>query len=510
MSLASRSIVLALLLAAACGDDDGTDPPGGGTPDATPAEEADAAPPAVTCDEETLATTIAALPEVTSASETACGEYVVPPARCFAIQLEQPIEHAAADGPSFPQHLFLVHRGCDRPTLVADWGYSNDIFYDFELSLLYQTNNLWIEHRYQGVSVPDTADWDWSALTIENGAADMHRVIAAFRPLYQGRWVSTGASKGGITATYHAYFYPDDLDGSVPYVAPASRARVDPEYQEFLDESLPAGCGDRVRDAQVAALTTRRAMMIGRLTEFSGPGGEEELLENLTANLDWSFWQAWGETYCNQVPRASATNARFWKFYLDFSYLAWLQAPGAPDETMKLGALYYEWLTEQGFALQINDRVQPLLALPSSTASMEEHFGDMFPEVVLPAYDGSVTAAVRDWVQGEAEDVLLVYGQYDPWTGGAMDAPAQESSGRFFVPGATHGAQIGALPDDERAAAMAIATRLFGTEPVEGLRAAALRAGAEHQRRLERQMFRTLAGRLRMLRAPAGGGGARR
>ncbi len=250
-------------------------------------------------------------------------------------------------------------------------------------------------------------------------------------------------------------------------------------------------------------------MMLERLTEFSGPGGEEALLENLTANLDWSFWQAWGETYCSQVPRASATNARFWKFYLDFSYLSFLQTPGAPDETMKLGALYYEWLTEQGFALQINSRVEPLLELPSSTATMEEQFGDMFPEVVLPAYDGSVTAAVRDWVQGEAEDMLLVYGQYDPWSGGAMAEPAQESSGRYFVPGATHGAQIGALPEEERAAAMAIATRLFGTEPVEGLRAAAVRAGVEHQRRLERQMLRTLAGRLRFT-APAGGGGARR
>src|SRR5688500_8238656 len=99
MSLATRSFAVALLLAAACGDDEGTDPPGSGTPDAAPAQEADAAPPAVSCDEETLATTVAALPGVTSANETTCGDYVVPPARCFAIQLEQPIDHTAADGP---------------------------------------------------------------------------------------------------------------------------------------------------------------------------------------------------------------------------------------------------------------------------------------------------------------------------------------------------------------------------------------------------------------------------
>lgn len=500
MSLATRSIALplALLAAAACGDDENDPQPG--SPDAAAAEEPDAAPPALTCEEETLAASLADLPDVAAVSETACGDFVVQPARCFAIEVDQPVDHADTAGPTFRQHLFLVHRGCERPTLVADWGYSNEYFFDIELSLLYETNDLWIEHRYQGLSVPDTADWSWSALTIENGARDMHEIIAAFRQLYEGRWVSTGASKGGITATYHAYYFPDDLDGSVPYVAPASRARIDPAYQTFLDESLPAGCSDRIRDVQVAALTSRREMMLGRLIEYTGPGGEEQALEALTAHLDWSFWQAFGETYCNQVPRASATNARFWKFYLDFSYLAFAApaAPAAPDETMKLGGLYYEWLTEQGFALQVNDRVEPLLEQPSATATMEDNFNEMLPGVILPPYDGAVTAAVRDWARDDAEDMLFIYGQYDPWSGGAMDAPSQPSSARVFVPGATHGAQIGALPEEDRVAALAIATRLFGTEPVEEQRAAAARAGADHQRRLQRQALLELATPLKL------------
>ena len=497
MSLAHRPIALALasVLAAACGDDE-TRPPAGSA-DAAPVEAPDAAPPGLTCDEETLVDSLASLPGVAAVSETPCGDYVVAPARCFAIEVDQPVDHADPAGAAFRQHLFLVHRGCERPTLVADWGYSNDVFFDIELSLLYQTNDLWIEHRFQGASLPDTADWDWSALTIENGARDMHRVIDAFRPLYQGRWVSTGASKGGITAIYHAYFFPDDLDGSIPYVAPASRARIDPAYQSFLAEELPAACADRVRDAQVAALTSRRAMMLDRLTQYTGPGGEEEGLELLTAHLDWGFWQAWGQTYCSQVPRAGATDGRFWKFYLDFSYLAYA-APAVPGEEMTFGALYYEWLTEQGFALQVNERVAPLLEQPRATATMEDDFRQMFPDVELPAYDGSVTAAVRDWVAADAEDMLLVYGQFDPWSGGAIDPPAQASSARYLVPGATHGAQIGALPEQERAAAMAIATRLFGTEPVEAQRAAAARAGAEQEERLARRLLRDLATPLRL------------
>src|SRR5690349_3382663 len=153
MDRARRTLCLALLVIAACSDDHAA------SPDAAPA------PPdalvAATCDEDTLPASLAAIPAVTAATETACGDYVVQPARCFAIEMAQPIDHATPDGATFPQQLFLIHRGCERPTLVADWGYANSDFYDFELSLLYQTNALWIEHRFQGASVPDPADWDW-------------------------------------------------------------------------------------------------------------------------------------------------------------------------------------------------------------------------------------------------------------------------------------------------------------------------------------------------------------
>jgi len=501
--MSTRSIAVALLsalstLAAfACGDNDTTQPPGSSPDAAAQPDEPDAAPPALTCEESTLAASLAELPDVASVAETDCGDYVVGPARCFAIEMTQPTDHANAASPTFLQHLFLVHRGCDRPTLVADWGYSNEYFWDFELSLLYQTNDLWIEHRYQGESVPDTADWDWTQLTIENGAGDMHQVIAAFRPLYQGRWVSTGASKGGITATYHKYFFPDDVDGAIPYVAPASRARIDPAYQDYLAENLPAGCAGRLRDVQVAALTTRRTMMLRRLTDIVGPGAEAEWLEQLTESFDWSFWQYWGQSYCNQVPRSSASNAEFWQFFHDFSYLGWGASPSS-NPMGSDGALYYEWLTEQGFALQTNSAVAPLLEQPSALATMEDNFRAMFPAVALPEYDGAVTAAVRSWVRDEAEDVLLIYGQYDPWSGGAMAAPAMTSSARYFVPAATHGAQISALAEEERTAALAIATGFFGVAPVDAQRSAAARAGATYRDLLERKQLYEMAIPLRL------------
>ena len=326
---------------------------------------------------------------------------------------------------------------------------------------MYRANALWIEHRYQGESVPAVAEWDWTALTIKNGAADMHAIVEGFRTHYGENFVSTGASKGGITSTYHHYLYPKDLDGAIPYVAPASRSPIDAAYQQYMLDTLPA-CGQTLRNAQVAALTTRRAMMLQKLSETQ-PGFEVLTLENITASIDWAFWQYYGTQYCGYVPTAASTDTAFFNFFYQFSGLG--QFAPAVEPEMTYGALYYEWLTEQGFALQIGPHVKPHVVEPEILATMEDRFHAMLPSVLLPAYDGTVTHAVRAWARDSAENLLMIYGQYDPWSGGAMDAPTKPTSARFFVPAATHGAELMKLIPSERTAALAHATRMFGVEP---------------------------------------------
>ena len=456
---------LALLLLAACGDN--------GVIDQT-VEPEPVTPVAATCSETDVVATLRALPHVTRVVPEDCGDYVFGTPKCFSIEYQQPIQHANPSGPSFTQHLFLVHRGCDRPMMVGDWGYSQEYFFDDELTVLYRTNVLWIEHRYQGKSVPTASDWDWSALTIENGAADMHEIITSFRQHYGANFVSTGASKGGITATYHHYLYPDDLDGTIPYVAPASRSPIDSAYQTYLTTYFPP-CAQQLRDAQVAALSTRRTAMQARLSQFVDPGFEPLLLEYYVAHYDWSFWQYYGVQYCSQVPTASSTDDQFFNFF--FSENRAVAAPAEGDEERSDGALSYEWLTQQGFALQLGAHVKPHITQPVVMTTMEDSFREAFPDVTLPAYNGRLTWAVRKWARDHADNMLLIYGQYDPWSGGAMEEPKRPTSARFFVPNATHGAQISRLRDHDEAAALAHATRMFGVPPTMTMRADAQQAG---------------------------------
>jgi len=441
-----RFVLLALF--AACGDNLDT------TPTATPIE--------AVCNENDLDSLVATLPNVVSARPAACGDYVQGAVRCYEVQIAQPVNQLNP-GATFKQHLFLMHRGCDRPTVVADWGYSNDLFFDDELAVLFDTNAIWIEHRYQGNSAPVGADWDWTQLTIENGATDMHRVIDSFKHLYDANWVSTGASKGGITATYHSFFFPDDLDGRIPYVAPASRTRIDPSYQTYLDTVLTSDCAQRIRDAQVAALTTRRSMMLTHLAPAAGAGNEDIYLDAMTASFDWAFWQYRGQSYCNTVPLATATDDAFWTFYAQTSGFF---GP-ASDTQYSDGALSYEWLTEQGFALQIGAHVRDLLTSEYATMTMEDRFRSDFPDVTLPIYDGAVTRSARRWASHLAENMLLIYGQFDPWSGGALDEPERPTSARLYAPAQTHGgAAIATLTEADQAIAVELATRMFGVPPI--------------------------------------------
>ncbi|NVB81457.1 MAG: hypothetical protein HOV81_23885 [Kofleriaceae bacterium] len=471
---------LALIGLAACGDNlDNATTPQGSSIDAT-------------CSEADLPDQLAKLHGMT-ATETPCGSFVATPARCFSLTFEQPIDHAAPAGPTFDQRLFLVHRGCDRPMVIADWGYSNDLFYDDELSTLFHANSLWVEHRYQGSSVPAPQDWDWSALTIENGASDLHHVIGILKSVYGGRWVSTGASKGGITATYHAFFFKGELDGTIPYVAPASRSRVDPNYQTYLATHMTSPCAQRLRDAQVAALTTRNAAMQSRLVALSIPSTVAPLyVEYMVRFSDWGFWQRWGKDYCDLVPTTASSDDSFFGFFRNLNNFP-AQAP-AIDERSD-GALAYEWLSEQGFAQQIGAHISDLL---TETWAMEDDFKDQYPGVALPAYDGSVTRSVRRWAQLRAENLLLIYGELDPWSGGALDEPTHPTSARFFVPGGSHGSQLVALAPADRDAALAHAERMFG-EPAD---MAMARQAAEAGARRDEMLMRASAGTLQRMLMP--------
>ena len=127
----------------------------------------------------------------------------------YEIFLDQPLDHKDPFGSKFSQRIYLSHKDVSRPVVLVTEGYTAGHNFVKELHEILNANQIVVEHRYFGKSVPDSMDWHY--LNIEQAARDHHRIVELFRKIYPGKWVNCGWSKGGQTAIFHRYFYPDSL-----------------------------------------------------------------------------------------------------------------------------------------------------------------------------------------------------------------------------------------------------------------------------------------------------------
>ena len=131
-------------------------------------------------------------------------------------------------------------------------GYSAGRFGVAELTRILDGNQIVVEHRYFGRSVPKKMDWKY--LTVKNSTEDLHRIVTTLKQIYKGKWVSSGSSKGGQTTLFYKTFYPNDVDASVPYVAPLNLSAEDPRIYMFLKNVGDAECRRKIKEFQIALL----------------------------------------------------------------------------------------------------------------------------------------------------------------------------------------------------------------------------------------------------------------
>lgn len=156
----------------------------------------------------------------------------------YLVRVTQEVDPIGKQAGTFKQRVVLCHIGFDRPTVLVTEGYGGAYAlrenYQEELSKLLNANVVFVEYRYFLESKPDPLNWDY--LTAENSAYDLHHITELFKQIYKGKWISTGISKGGQTTTLYRAYFPDDVDFSVPYVAPLNRGVEDGRHEIFLEK----------------------------------------------------------------------------------------------------------------------------------------------------------------------------------------------------------------------------------------------------------------------------------
>ncbi|MEU4897155.1 S28 family serine protease [Streptomyces sp. NPDC044780] len=381
--------------------------------------------------------------------------------RFLVFTYTQPVDHRHPSQGTFQQRFTLLHKATDRPTVFYTSGYNvTTAPRRSEPTQIVDGNQVSLEYRFFTPSRPQPADW--SKLDIWQAASDQHRLYRALKPVYGKNWLATGGSKGGMTATYYRRFYPRDMNGTIAYVAPNDVVdKEDSAYDRFFANVGTAECRDKLNAVQHEALV-RRDEIVTRYQKwaddegqtFTVVGSADKAYENVVLDLVWAFWQYHLLKDCADVPAPTASTDELYGFIDEISGFSAYTDQGLETYT----PYYYQAGTELGSPTFATPHLAGLLRYPGIYAPRS-----YVPRDIPMRFHPAAMRDIDRWVRQDAQRMLFVYGQNDPWGAerfrvgkGAKDAYV------YTVAGGNHGSNIAQLSAEEKAKATAEVQRWAG------------------------------------------------
>jgi PS-10 peptidase S37 len=363
----------------------------------------------------------------------------------YEIVFEQPLDHAHPDGEKFQQHVFVSHLGFDRPVVLNTEGYAaRGAGRGGELQSMLNANSVTVEHRFFGRSTPSPIKWKF--LTVKQAADDMHAIVSGLKKIYPGKWVSTGASKGGQTALFYKCYYPDDVDATVAYVAPINVQQEDPRIYQFLQTVGDEATRQKIKDFQIALFKH-----------------EDEILPLVKARADQQRW-----TFAMGLPKAYEYGV------LEYPYAFWqygtnpADLPSADDPVEKLAAHYnrvgtlryysdqgkkqfepflYQAFTEIGYYNYDTTDFKPYMKALKNPTNL-----DICPDGTADkiVYNPATMAFVYHFLQYNANNVIYIYGDLDAWSATQMQLIGRTNALKFVIKDSHHGTRIASFSPEQK------------------------------------------------------------
>lgn len=350
----------------------------------------------------------------------------------YKLMIKQPLDHSNPSAGHFYQKVYLSHIGPDQPTAIITNGYQKNGNNITEVARLTNANQLNVEHRYFGESMPD--EMNYSYLNFEQITADLHRIRTLFDQIYSGNWISTGISKGGTTTIFYKYFYPDDVDVSIPYVAPLNFEYEEKRIYDFLDNVGTQECRADLYTLQKELLKNSDKIIPllkwyvkGRELEFNYLS-IEEAYEYAVLELPFSFWQ-YGHD-CSAIPTEESMESQI-NYLLDKVGLDFF----SDRDMVAYGSHYYQSATEMGYYGYETEEFKGLLKyLPYSP----HPHAAFVPNKMDVKWDGTLTNKVAKWIAEEGHNMLYINGAIDTWSATAVQPSDKVNSKWFFMENKHH------------------------------------------------------------------------
>ena len=370
----------------------------------------------------------------------------------YVTYFTQPLDHRHPEKGSFRQRVIVSHVGFDRPTVIVTEGYGAAYAlrsqYREELSKLLNANMIFVEYRYFLESTPEPKDWQY--LTAENSADDLHAITTAFKNIYPGKWIATGISKGGQTTLLYRTFYPDDVDISVPYVAPLCYGVEDGRHEPFLHKVSTPENRKIIEDFQLEALK-RKATLLPRFEKYcteknySFRAPIEEIYDYSVLEYSFALWQ-WG-TPISSIPATTASDDEI------FSHLLAISEPGYFTADSPNASFFVQAARELGYYGYDVQPFKQYLSIQSSEGYLHRL---MLPEELkdMP-FDKTLSKKITKFLKKQDPKMIFIYGQNDPWTAAGVTWLKNKKNIHVFIqPNGSHLARINTLPETEKAKGM--------------------------------------------------------
>jgi len=365
----------------------------------------------------------------------------------YKLELSQPLDYKDPQSKTFKQRVFLSLNEKTKPVVLVTEGYNanraDNPNYMTEITKILDANQIFVEHRYFGESFPDSTNYDY--LTIEQAANDHHRIVELFKPFFTGKWINTGISKGGQTTMYHRYYFPDDVDASVPYVGPLMFSRADPRFYEYFDTVGTEECRTAIHNFQELLLKKKKELLPkfiegNKKKEYTYRPGYEFGYEYMVLEYPFAFWQ-WGAD-CNSIPEESVGLDSVYKHFnkiVDYGYLT--ESKARDDFSFMVQAM-----KDFGYYGYDVSEFEGLLDVVK-----EHNYDFVLPENTTINYNPQLMQNVKNYLQKEGNHFLYIYGGFDPYVSQQVELTGECDAVKYILPGGSHKTRIKDFPKEIRA-----------------------------------------------------------
>ena len=367
----------------------------------------------------------------------------------YKIMVRQPLDHSDTTKGFFLQRVFVADKGKDNTVLLIDEGYAGDraaraIFIN-ELSPMLNSNQIFVEHRYFGESWPDSINWNY--VTVENVAEDHHAIVELFKKYYSGKWLNTGISKGGQTAVYHRKYFPDDVDVTIAYVGPLNFGVEDGRHEPFI-RNVPGTPEQRkkIQDFQLAVLKNREKIM-PLLKEYVKEKNYtyriplDEVLDYSVLEYSFSFWQ-WGKKI-DDIPATDADANTLFEHLKDVADPSYF----AIEDMESIKTFFVQAAYQLGYYGYDTKPFKKYLSIKNAKGYLTHIF---LPEDLDISFDKKTGKEVKKYIKKTDDKIMLIYGEYDPWSASGFEVPDKPNFVKIVKPGGSHSTRVKNLPAEQQ------------------------------------------------------------